>query len=161
MTQEKVYTGGCQCGAVRFRVVGELGHASICHCRMCQKAFGNYFAPLVDVRYEQLTWTRGEPATYASSEVADRGFCRNCGTPLMFAYRDYPEIALAICSFDRPEEIPVTSQHWFSRRVSGVEALTSLPAAAEDDPEYADVIAEIAATNHQHPDHDTDDWPRP
>ncbi|HET7714155.1 MAG TPA: GFA family protein, partial [Bauldia sp.] len=31
------FTGGCQCGAVRFRVAA-LGRASICHCRMCQKA---------------------------------------------------------------------------------------------------------------------------
>jgi hypothetical protein len=33
-------TGGCQCGAVRYRIEGDLGRASICHCRMCQKAFG-------------------------------------------------------------------------------------------------------------------------
>ncbi len=33
-------TGGCQCGAVRFRAA-HLGRASLCHCRMCQKAFGN------------------------------------------------------------------------------------------------------------------------
>ncbi len=34
-------TGGCQCGAVRFSV-GRLGRASVCHCRMCQKAFGSF-----------------------------------------------------------------------------------------------------------------------
>lgn len=39
-------TGGCQCGAVRF-ACDHLGRASICHCRMCQKAFGGYFGPLV------------------------------------------------------------------------------------------------------------------
>ncbi|MGO7428793.1 GFA family protein, partial [Rhizobium ruizarguesonis] len=41
------YTGGCQCGAIRFRVSGDIKDSSICHCRMCQKAFGAYYAPLV------------------------------------------------------------------------------------------------------------------
>ncbi|MEQ8373768.1 MAG: GFA family protein, partial [Roseibium aggregatum] len=34
----EIHTGGCQCGALRFKVEGPLGEASICHCRMCQKA---------------------------------------------------------------------------------------------------------------------------
>ncbi|MET0640383.1 MAG: GFA family protein, partial [Hyphomicrobium sp.] len=45
----ELHTGGCQCGAVRFRVEGELGDASVCHCRMCQKAFGSFYAPLVTI----------------------------------------------------------------------------------------------------------------
>lgn len=32
-----IYTGGCQCGAIRFRVAGVVKDSSICHCRMCQK----------------------------------------------------------------------------------------------------------------------------
>ena len=45
----ETYSGGCQCGAVRFRIRGVLKDASICHCRMCQKAFGHFYAPLVGV----------------------------------------------------------------------------------------------------------------
>lgn len=43
---ETGFSGGCQCGAVRFHA-GKLGRASICHCRMCQKHFGNFFGALV------------------------------------------------------------------------------------------------------------------
>ncbi len=42
-------TGGCQCGAIRYALHDAPTGASICHCRMCQKAFGNYFAPLAGV----------------------------------------------------------------------------------------------------------------
>lgn len=51
------YTGGCQCGAIRFRATGDLKDSSICHCRMCQKAFGAYYAPLVSVREVEFEWT--------------------------------------------------------------------------------------------------------
>lgn len=76
-----VYTGGCQSGAVRFRASGAL-EASVCHCRMCQKAFGAYYAPLVSVDAGRIEWTRGAPRRFASSNLVRRGFCADCGTPL-------------------------------------------------------------------------------
>ena len=48
------HAGSCHCGAVRFRVEGALGDASVCHCRMCQKASGNFYAALVSVRDAKL-----------------------------------------------------------------------------------------------------------
>ena len=79
------YSGGCQCGAIRYRVAA-LGRPSFCHCRMCQKAFGNYFAALVGTKKTGLHWTKGEPSFFRSSEIVQRGFCKDCGTPLTFAY---------------------------------------------------------------------------
>lgn len=67
------YTGGCQCGAIRFRATGDLKDSSICHCRMCQKAFGAYYAPLVSVRGVNFEWTRGSRNVFsppASSSAA-------------------------------------------------------------------------------------------
>ena len=54
-------TGGCQCGAVRYRVEGELSNPHLCHCRMCQKAAGNYFMPLAGAERGKITVTRGDP----------------------------------------------------------------------------------------------------
>jgi hypothetical protein len=54
------YSGGCQCGAVRFHVEGPLGDASVCHCRMCQKASGNFYLPLVSVRETDVDTRRAQ-----------------------------------------------------------------------------------------------------
>ena len=72
-TRKAHHTGGCQCGAVRYALYAEPTGASICHCRMCQKAFGGFFGPLVTAN--ELTWTLGAPAHFASSNKVRRGFC--------------------------------------------------------------------------------------
>ena len=41
-----ILSGGCQCGAVRYKAEIQPETAHLCHCRMCQKAAGNYFMPL-------------------------------------------------------------------------------------------------------------------
>ncbi len=95
---EPIRTGGCQCGAVRFRIRGKLGRPSICHCRMCQKQFGGFFSALVTAPDEGMEWTRGEPTYFQSSVNIERGFCRNCGTPM--TYRHPGGLELAIGAFD-------------------------------------------------------------
>lgn len=151
------WTGGCQCGAVRFRVEGELGEASICHCRMCQKAMGGFFGPFVSVRrLEDLVWTRGERKRFQSSNKVRRGFCADCGTPLTFEYGE-SSIGLAIGAFDQPGDIRPVEQLAPETRVPFFAELASLPAHPSDEPRAAAHLASIAS--YQHPDHDTAEWP--
>ncbi len=147
-------SGGCQCGAVRFRVDGELGAASICHCRMCQKAMGGFFGPFVSVKVADLVWTRGERKRFQSSNKVHRGFCGACGTPLTFEQAGR-HIELAIGAFDRPGEVRVGEQLASQARVPYFAELAGLPVRAEDDPKAAAYLAGIES--YQHPDHDTDD----
>ncbi len=149
-------SGGCQCGAVRFRVDGPLGDASVCHCRMCQKSFGAFYAPLVSVRKGTLTWTRGEPKRFQSSNVARRGFCADCGTPLTYEAPD--GIALAIGAFDAPQDIAPVVQWGVEAKLAFVDGVPTLP----QKPTMADSEATAFLTDLvslQHPDHDTDRWP--
>ena len=150
------YSGGCQCGAVRFRVIGELKDASICHCRMCQKAFGSYFAPLVSARGHELTWTRGALKYYQSSNFVKRGFCENCGTPMTYEAPD--GVALAHGAFDNPSTVLPTQQFGTEARLALFETLHTLPGhPTEDDLEAAPFLVDIVS--YQHPDHDTPNWP--
>ncbi len=147
-----VHAGGCQCGAVRFRVEGELHEASICHCRMCQKAFGAYYAPLVSTRGAKLEWTRGEPKRFASSNFVNRGFCENCGTPLTYEAPD--GIALAAGAFDHPERFAPRIQYGVEAKLPFVDGLHALPARrTEDDVQALEFLAKIVS--NQHPDQDT------
>jgi hypothetical protein len=152
-------TGGCQCGAVRYALHEEPTGAHICHCRMCQKAFGSFFAPLAGVPVTAFEITRGELSIFKSSDQTERGFCKNCGTPLTFHYVDSPRIAIALGSLDEPEKVEPKIEYGIEGKLPWFGRLAALPGdktTEEDNPELA---AKIAASNHQHPDHDTAVWP--
>ena len=149
------YSGGCQCGAVRFRLEGAPRNASICHCRMCQKAFGAFYAPLVDADPHQVTWTRGRPKYFQSSNYVKRGFCDNCGTPLTYEAPD--GVGLAIGAFDEPGRLKPVVQFGVEAKVAYVDHLHELPERdTMDDIEAAPFLADLV--NFQHPDHDTTGW---
>jgi hypothetical protein len=151
------WAGGCQCGAVRFRVQGELGEASICHCRMCQKAMGGFFGPFASAELSRFAWTRGEPRRFQSSNKVARGFCGDCGTPLTFEFAGSRQLGLAIGAFDRATEIRPAEQLASSAQVPYFAELAGLPVHAEDEPRAAAHLAAIIS--YQHPDHDTEAWP--
>lgn len=76
------YTGGCQCGQVRYELTAEPKRLVACHCRECQRQSGSAFGMSMLVKADSLTVT-GE--TKAFTRVADSGndntghFCPNCG----------------------------------------------------------------------------------
>ena len=146
-------TGGCQCGVVRFAVDGPLGRASICHCRMCQKAFGGFYGPLVGA--PGLRWTRGEPKRFSSSNAVQRGFCEDCGTPLTFE-PDGGSVDVAIGALDDPALAQPVIQLARASRLTWVDDLASLPWEWEalETAEHATIVS------YQHPDFDTAAWSR-
>ena len=146
------WTGGCQCGAVRFAVEGPLGRASVCHCRMCQKAFGSPFGALVSVEIKDVVWTKGERGRFQSSNKVARGFCAACGTPLTFEWGE-KFFDIAIAAFDRAGDITPVLQMGRESRLPWVDDIGSLP---ERSPQEAEAAAAwmTKIVSHQHPDHE-------
>ncbi|MGD9804392.1 MAG: GFA family protein [Hyphomicrobiaceae bacterium] len=145
-------SGGCQCGAVRFRV-HSLGRASLCHCRMCQKASGSVGGLFVDVH--GLEWTRGSLAHFQSSNRARRGFCRDCGTPLTFETDKGTDISIA--AFDQPGDITPVIQLDRENRLPWFDTLHALPVPGPEE-QAAKAEQHASIMSRQHPDHDTDRW---
>ena len=152
-------SGGCQCGAVRFRVEGAPKRASLCHCRMCQKAMAAPFGAFASFPTDAVTWTRGARKTFLSSEHVARGFCGDCGTPLTFEPAQGGDtIALTICAFDDPGALRPERQIGLDARVDWLAGIDQLPTrSSEDEAAYSAKYPPVVS--RQHPDHDTETWP--
>jgi hypothetical protein len=143
-------TGGCQCGAVRYALYAEPTNPHICHCRMCQKAFGNFFAPFASVPLADFAWTRGEPGIFLSSPKVERGFCRQCGTPLSFRYTPRDRMSISLGSLDDPASIAPNKQLGMESQLPFVTTLHLLPGQRTEDYLPPEWLAGIRS--NQHPD---------
>lgn len=153
------FTGGCQCGAVRYEFSERPDGAHVCHCRMCQKAFGSFYAPLVSAPAASFKVTRGKMDTFSSSELTDRGFCAKCGTPMTLVDVDSDLVYVSIGSLDHPELFSPREQFGIEARLPYANGIGHLPDRRPTEQEEPERTAAIAATSHQHPDHDTEVWP--
>ena len=144
-------TGGCQCGAVRYALHAPLGRPSICHCRMCQKAFGAFYGPYVSVTAEQVSWT-GTRKLFASSNLVSRGFCGECGTQLTFEGSGFFDITIG--AFDDAAAIPPTVQIGLEGKLPYVDGLGALPPASPEEQARTKAY-QARVVSCQHPDHDT------
>jgi hypothetical protein len=126
---------------------------------MCQKAFGSFGAPLVSVPHAQFRWTRGEPAVFLSSPIVQRGFCRDCGTPLFMLEDGHGVIEIAIGSLDDPAIAPPDHVVGIESKLDWADRLPGLPARSTEEDRTPEDLAKL--TSRQHPDHDTDAWPPP
>jgi len=125
---DPVLTGGCLCGAVRFRADGPMHNASICHCSMCRKAGGGPYMAFVTVQRAHLDYGGAEPTLYRSSDIASRGFCGRCGTALTFEGDTTPdEVDIAIAALDDPSAVPPLDQIFAADAIGWALDLTVLP----------------------------------
>jgi hypothetical protein len=129
---EPTMRGGCQCGAVRYAARPESLEAYYCHCRMCQKAFGNLFGVFFKARRGEVSW-QGEPAYFDSSKVARRGFCRTCGTPLTFERPDSEWVHFSVGSADEPGLLRPVAHYGFEGVVEPFFVDDGLPKSRTED----------------------------
>ncbi len=102
IVENKITTGGCHCGAVRYEVIGPLRDVINCHCSMCQKSHGN-FGPHSKARKVNITITKNTGlAWYKTSDIARRGFCRECGSGLFWEPFDLEATGIIAGTIDSP-----------------------------------------------------------
>ena len=101
-------TGGCACGAVRYRITGPLYDARWCHCRLCQQTSGAPALVFATTKAANLSFEQGEDllAERRTTSFGTRRHCPRCGTLLTIHVDFQPdEIDIAAMTLDDPEEI--------------------------------------------------------
>ena len=117
--------------------------------------------PLGSVKRKDFHITRGEPAWFHSSGPVRRGFCAQCGTPLLFETVGFDGMTVTLGSLDNPGAVPPVSGYGDEAKYPWIAEACARPGRATEDEEYLDGqrVRDIAATNRQHPDHETTHWP--
>ncbi len=76
---------------------------------MCQRWTGSAMLATVAFDRDAVVFTQGEPRTYWSSAVSERGFCPDCGSSLFTRYSSEGAfdgiIFIALGTLDDPESV--------------------------------------------------------
>ncbi len=100
-TEAYVRTGSCLCGAITYKITGEMAKVTACHCSQCRKQTGTYYSAstIADDQIEihderdRLNW-------YSASEQAQRGFCSNCGSAMFWKRNSSKNMSVLVGTLD-------------------------------------------------------------
>ncbi len=115
-----VINGGCACGRTSYTLNDTPILEVVCHCVDCQRASGGAFAALLFVAGPRLT-IRGEAPKYfattgKSGRVLERGFCPECGTPLLLRWPNNNKLMLLHAgSLEQPATFSPAIELWCSQ----------------------------------------------
>ncbi len=120
-------TGGCLCGAVRFQVSGPMRDVVNCHCSMCQKLHGVFGAyskakknNIAIIEDRGLKW-------YRTSGIAQRGFCRECGSSLFWQPDEQDATGILAGSLDQPTGLNTMGHIFVSEKADFYEISDPFP----------------------------------
>lgn len=107
--------GTCLCGAIRILATPKAKRFGACHCDTCRRWGGG---PLLAVECGSAVRLEGDAtlATFSSSEWAERGFCRACGTHLFYRLKESGDYAIPLGLFADGADWRFTEQIFVDRK---------------------------------------------
>lgn len=130
--REKVYSGRCFCGDIRFDVTGPVLYSAFCHCESCRRASGGAFVAWVTFDKQGLQWRSGTVMRHASSPGVTRGHCPRCGASLTYEEADRAgQVDITLVSFEDPAQFRPLAHIWMEDRLTCIQLGDDLPRYAQ------------------------------
>lgn len=142
MLPEFPVEGGCQCGAVRYRLTRRPHAAYRCHCTDCRKFSGAAFGISMPTDRDSVELLRGEPAVYHkladSGRVVQMFYCPHCLTRLwQHPHGDSTLAVLRAGTLDNLDWAVPVGNIWTRSKVAWVEIDPEEPAFEGQPPDRA------------------------
>lgn len=120
-----MYSGSCQCGAVKYSSTGNIIGLYICHCRECQKQSASAFGITLEVAKDGFCVTSGTPQYWNRATSGGRelkcAFCQICGSRLWHEYTSESNtISIKGGSLDSPLDVSNAIHVWTKQKLPGV-----------------------------------------
>jgi hypothetical protein len=129
---DRVLVGGCECGAVRYRVADAFLYAANCHCSRCRAATGSAFKPFAGIEREKLEITDGlDMILVVGDEDSNHTRCGACGSLLFSVVRDGAYVHVAMGSLRDDPSIRPTEHIFVGSKAPWFEITDHLPQAEE------------------------------
>lgn len=109
MSATNEYRGSCLCGAVSLTIKADNQEVGACHCNMCRTWGGGPLLALESVKEVKIDG-EDEITVFRSSDWAERGFCRQCGTHLFYRLKQGGHYAVPVGLVDGGEPWSFTAQ---------------------------------------------------
>jgi hypothetical protein len=123
-------SGGCLCGAVRFVAEGVETEYHACHCGMCRQWLGG--APFFGTAVRSVVLESSEQLVrYASSEWAERGFCRACGSSLFYFLKPTQSYTMCVGAFDDAASFRLVREIFVDHQPEGYAFMGERPRLTE------------------------------
>jgi hypothetical protein len=112
------FTGGCLCGAVRFTAERVETEHHTCHCGMCRRWSGGsgFFGADTHGLVFQASASLGR---YTSSDWAERGFCKGCGTTLFYFLKPANKYVVSVGAFDDSAPFRLVREIFIDKKPGG------------------------------------------
>jgi len=109
------HTGQCLCGAVKLTIAQDIRVTTACHCNMCRRwAGGPFFA--VDVGQSISLSGVDNISIFSSSDWAERGFCKKCGTNLYYRLIENNEFHVSVGVLDELSKLKLTTEYFIDEK---------------------------------------------
>lgn len=125
-------TGRCLCGEVEFEVTLQELDVHVCHCSICQKWEGG---PSLSLGCESGWKIKGEDnlTWFASSEWAERGFCKKCGSHLFFRMNDGRYQGIPAAALDSQDGLKIASHIFIDKKPPYYDFADDTPRLTEEE----------------------------